>query len=177
MGMLSRALVAKEWLCEENAPNLGIFVRCHRLAPIVGNPIAHLIQGPYAVGQPEHFPREVHRHLLKACEESPTDDVVIGGMELENLLQPVQDRPGDYVHSVVRTSLLRSKEAMTTRVRCAIYTRKSSEEGLEQSFNSLDAQREACEAYVLSQRHEGWHPASTRYDDGGFSGGNMERQG
>ena len=60
---------------------------------------------------------------------------------------------------------------------CAIYTRKSSEEGLEQSFNSLDAQREACEAYILSQRHEGWHVVSTRYDDGGFSGGNMERPG
>jgi DNA invertase Pin-like site-specific DNA recombinase len=54
---------------------------------------------------------------------------------------------------------------------------KSSEEGLEQSFNSLDAQREACEAYILSQRHEGWHVVSTRYDDGGFSGGNMERPG
>jgi len=66
---------------------------------------------------------------------------------------------------------------MTTRVRCAIYTRKSSEEGLEQSFNSLDTQREACEAYILSQRHEGWHVVSTRYDDGGFSGGNMERPG
>jgi site-specific DNA recombinase len=66
---------------------------------------------------------------------------------------------------------------MTARVRCAVYTRKSSEEGLEQSFNSLDAQREACEAYILSQRHEGWHAVSTRYDDGGFSGGTMERPG
>ncbi len=66
---------------------------------------------------------------------------------------------------------------MTARVRCATYTRKSSEEGLEQSFNSLDAQREACEAYILSQRHEGWHAVATRYDDGGFSGGNMERPG
>src|SRR5271154_1705856 len=66
---------------------------------------------------------------------------------------------------------------MTARVRCAVYTRKSSEEGLEQSFNSLDAQREACEAYILSQRHEGWHAVTTRYDDGGFSGGNMERPG
>jgi site-specific DNA recombinase len=61
------------------------------------------------------------------------------------------------------------------RVRCAIYTRKSSEEGLEQSFNSLDAQREACEAYILSQRHEGWQLLPARYDDGGFSGGTMER--
>jgi site-specific DNA recombinase len=59
--------------------------------------------------------------------------------------------------------------------RCAIYTRKSSEEGLEQEFNSLAAQREACEAYIRSQCHEGWMLARTRYDDGGFSGGNMER--
>jgi site-specific DNA recombinase len=60
-------------------------------------------------------------------------------------------------------------------LRCAIYTRKSSEEGLEQSFNSLDAQREACEAYVLSQRQEGWRVVETHYDDGGYSGGSMER--
>ena len=58
---------------------------------------------------------------------------------------------------------------------CAIYTRKSSEEGLEQGFNSLDAQREACEAYILSQKSQGWKGSSARYDDGGFSGGNMNR--
>jgi site-specific DNA recombinase len=62
-----------------------------------------------------------------------------------------------------------------SRKRCAIYTRKSSEEGLEQEFNSLQAQSEACEAYIRSQRHEGWGLARTRYDDGGFSGGNIER--
>src|SRR5215468_820535 len=61
--------------------------------------------------------------------------------------------------------------------RCAIYTRKSSEEGLEQEFNSLAAQHEACEAYIRSQCHEGWVLARTRYDDGGFSGGNLERPG
>jgi len=61
------------------------------------------------------------------------------------------------------------------RLRCAIYTRKSSEEGLEQEFNSLDAQREACEAFIASQRHEGWMLLRERYDDGGFSGGTMER--
>src|SRR5436305_8420137 len=61
------------------------------------------------------------------------------------------------------------------RRRCAIYTRKSSEEGLEQEFNSLAAQREACEAYIRSQQHEGWVLSRTRYDDGGFSGGNLER--
>ncbi len=59
--------------------------------------------------------------------------------------------------------------------RCAIYTRKSSDEGLEQGFNSLDAQREACEAYVKSQANEGWQASEARYDDGGFSGGSMER--
>src|SRR5215203_3486569 len=63
------------------------------------------------------------------------------------------------------------------KVRCAIYTRKSSEEGLEQDFNSLDAQREACLAYVRSQKGEGWSAHSTHYDDGGWSGGNMERPG
>src|SRR5260370_4480907 len=62
-----------------------------------------------------------------------------------------------------------------SRKRCAIYTRKSSEEGLEQEFNSLQAQCEACEAYIRSQRHEGWALARTRYADGGFSGGSMER--
>src|SRR5580704_12655925 len=61
------------------------------------------------------------------------------------------------------------------KARCAIYTRKSSEEGLEQAFNSLDAQREACVAFILSQKHEGWTVLPTLYDDGGFSGGTMER--
>jgi len=60
-------------------------------------------------------------------------------------------------------------------VKCAIYTRKSSEDGLEQEFNSLDAQREACEAYIQSQKHEGWSVLPGLYDDGGFSGGNMQR--
>ena len=65
----------------------------------------------------------------------------------------------------------------TKRLRCAIYTRKSTEEGLEKAFNSLDAQREACAAYVLSQRHEGWTLLPDFYDDGGFTGGNMDRPG
>ena len=63
------------------------------------------------------------------------------------------------------------------KTRCAIYTRKSTEDGLEQDFNSLDAQREACVAYILSQTHEGWEGTSELYDDGGFSGGSMERPG
>ena len=68
---------------------------------------------------------------------------------------------------------------MTTAkiIRCAIYTRKSTEEGLEQAFNSLDAQREACAAYIASQKHEGWIASPELYDDGGFSGGNMNRPG
>lgn len=62
-------------------------------------------------------------------------------------------------------------------VRCAIYTRKSTEDGLEQEYNSLDAQYDACTAYALSQRHEGWTVTKDRYDDGGFSGGTLERPG
>ena len=62
---------------------------------------------------------------------------------------------------------------MSKRVRCAIYTRKSTEEGLEQDFNSLDAQREACEAYIQSQRGQGWVIQRKRYHDGGISGGTM----
>src|SRR5580693_2400606 len=78
---------------------------------------------------------------------------------------------------MVRSTLLRFEGLqMTTRLlRCAIYTRKSSEEGLEQNFNSLHAQREACAAYIQSQKHEGWKLLPTAYDDGGFSGGNMDR--
>lgn len=64
---------------------------------------------------------------------------------------------------------------MSKQLRCAVYTRKSSEEGLEQDFNSLHAQREACEAFIKSQKHEGWHLIKTAYDDGGISGGTMER--
>src|SRR5579872_4181308 len=99
------------------------------------------------------------------------------------LSEPFRDCEEDYWHAVVRTSLLWTQEqqilrkaaAVTKQVRCAIYTRKSSEEGLEQSFNSLEAQREASTAYILSQKHEGWTSLPDRYDDGGFSGGNMDR--
>jgi len=70
-----------------------------------------------------------------------------------------------------------SRHEVKRKVRCAVYTRKSSEEGLELAFNSLDAQREACAAYVDSQRHEGWLALDDRYDDGGYSGGTLERPG
>lgn len=70
---------------------------------------------------------------------------------------------------------MRERGTPTAPVRCAVYTRKSTEEGLDQDFNSLDAQREACGAYILSQRHEGWVAVPDIYDDGGYSGGTMER--
>ncbi|WVH09261.1 MAG: Site-specific recombinase [Fluviibacter phosphoraccumulans EoVTN8] len=85
-------------------------------------------------------------------------------------------RQGNYRHGLVGPGLLRT-EKMKVNLPCAIYTRKSSEEGLEQGFNSLDAQREACEAYIASQKHEGWKALPFQYDDGGFSGDNMERPG
>ena len=73
------------------------------------------------------------------------------------------------------TKSARSSPRRNARVRCAIYTRKSSEEGLEQQFNSLQAQREAREAFINSQRHEGWVCLRADYDDGGFSGATMGR--
>src|SRR4051812_23128700 len=72
---------------------------------------------------------------------------------------------------MIKPAVIRPRRAL----RCAIYTRKSSEEGLEQAFNSLHAQREACEAYIKSQRHEGWTCLAQAYDDGGLSGATMER--
>ena len=67
------------------------------------------------------------------------------------------------------------KKPIVRKLRCAVYTRKSSEEGLDMEFNSLDAQRESCESYVASQKAEGWVAVNERYDDGGFSGGNLDR--
>jgi DNA invertase Pin-like site-specific DNA recombinase len=72
---------------------------------------------------------------------------------------------------MTKAATIRPRRAL----RCAIYTRKSSEEGLEQAFNSLHAQREACEAYIRSQRHEGWTCLGQAYDDGGLSGATMDR--
>ena len=67
------------------------------------------------------------------------------------------------------------QNASTPQIRCAIYSRKSSDDGLDQEFNSLDAQRESGEAFIASQKNEGWICLPTKYDDGGFSGGNMDR--
>jgi site-specific DNA recombinase len=71
----------------------------------------------------------------------------------------------------------RMTKPIVRKLRCAIYTRKSSEEGLDQEFNSLHAQREACEAYIASQRSEGWVLVRDQYDDGGISGGTLDRPG
>src|SRR5262249_8055638 len=73
------------------------------------------------------------------------------------------------------THTRKAKTAPISPVRCAIYTRKSTEEGLDQDFNSLDAQREAAEAYIHSQAHAGWTALPDRYDDGGYSGSNLQR--
>src|SRR5271154_2787331 len=75
----------------------------------------------------------------------------------------------------MRNSQLPQQADKLKAVRCAFYTRKSTEEGLQQDFNTLDAQRESAEAYVSSQKAEGWVCLPDRYDDGGFTGGNMER--
>ena len=74
-------------------------------------------------------------------------------------------------------SRAKKKVPAKSTVRCAIYTRKSSEEGLDQEFNSLDAQREAAESFIASQKAEGWTALPDRYDDGGYSGGSIERPG
>ena len=81
----------------------------------------------------------------------------------------------DHNRSEVRDADGVDLQRVTGKLRCAVYTRKSSEEGLEMEFNSLDAQREACEAYIVSQRGEGWILVPDRYDDGGVSGGTLDR--
>ena len=110
--------------------------------------------------------------------------VLARGFEYDepDLREPVRDRPPDHRHALERPTLFRAArgQPMTASrraksVRCAIYTRKSTEHGLELEFNSLDAQREACEAYIKSQVHEGWRALPARYDDPAYSGGNLER--
>ena len=79
------------------------------------------------------------------------------------------------VAKCTRMTMWLTKGATVRKLRCAVYTRKSSEEGLDMAFNSLDAQRDACAAYIASQKSEGWVALPGRYDDGGFSGGTLER--
>jgi len=118
------------------------------------------------------YPGVARKQLCGRC--SPRRRTVEG----EVLLLPFSSRAGDHGQTVEWTEVLRHRpegRSMKPRLRCAIYTRKSTEEGLEQEFNSLDAQREAGEAFVQSQKQEGWSLIESRYDDGAFSGGNLNR--
>jgi len=122
--------------------------------------------------------RDTCASITASCTRSPSSTPATSTRN--DLPQPDRNCQGHHRLEVVRPSLLRSAprqegDCPMNRIRCAIYTRKSSEEGLEQAFNSLDAQREACEAYIRSQKHEGWQMIATHYDDGGYSGGNMDR--
>src|ERR1700716_2633244 len=104
---------------------------------------------------------------IGACPGSPAPSPAPPGMD------PASSASGRPRPSHHQRWAMAANERKT--LRCAIYTRKSSEHGLEQDFNSLDAQREAAEAYIKSQAHEGWRLVKTRYDDGGISGGTLER--
>src|SRR5262249_13830648 len=107
-------------------------------------------------------------------------------LERQDLSQPVERRLRDHRHPLERPEILRAARESIERlltmkrksakpVRCAIYTRVSTEQGLEQDFNSLDAQYDASQAYIRSQTHAGWTLLRAKYDDGGFSGGNTDR--
>src|SRR3954451_11038743 len=102
-----------------------------------------------------------------------------GALSWSTLSVLVRSGAPDHRGQMVRPAFLRG-QGVTVKVairRCAVYTRKSSEEGLEQDFNSLHAQRDACEAFIRSQRGEGWRLVEAGYDDGGLSGGTLERPG
>src|SRR5450631_3134300 len=107
-------------------------------------------------------------------------------LEWQNLSEPVEGCFRDHGHPLERTEVLRpSRQAFERNrlmmavsnkpIRCAIYTRVSTDQGLDQDFNSLDAQHEASQAYIRSQVHAGWTLLRSKYDDGGFSGGNTDR--
>src|ERR1700747_1794310 len=107
-------------------------------------------------------------------------------LEWQHLSEPVEGGLRDHRHALERAEILRSarqtsegvltmKAGSTKVVRCAIYTRVSTDQGLEQDFNSLDAQYEASQAYIRSQAHAGWTLLRAKYDDGGFSGGHTDR--
>src|SRR5262249_47558464 len=101
----------------------------------------------------------------------------------QDIPEPVRNCARYHGHSLVRASVFRSARQGAfqvsanplKRLRGAIYPRVSTDNGLDQEFNSLDAQHEAAEAYIRSQAHEGWSPIRTRYDDGGYSGGSTDR--
>ena len=98
-----------------------------------------------------------------------------GARQVRSRRKPVSGRRRAARLARAQRILPRRRQPMTASVRCAIYTRVSTDAGLEQDFNSLDAQRESAEAYIKSQAHEGWRLVRERFDDGGYSGGSMER--
>src|SRR6476660_3889156 len=110
------------------------------------------------------------RRSSKSPKRSPAS---IGGALASSVLCRQSHRTGATDATMAKSAT--ASRPPNRKMRCAIYTRKSSEEGREQAFNSLDAQREACAAFVLSQKHEGWVVLPALYDDGGFSGGTMDR--
>jgi len=115
-----------------------------------------------------------------ASEDYSCADQHIGGLRRGKMNRisgdhGIEHSGGKWSVGSTMAELEKTPKRPARKTRCAIYTRKSSEEGLEQAFNSLDAQREACAAYILSQKHEGWTVLPTQYDDGGFSGGTTER--
>src|SRR5262245_56612491 len=96
-------------------------------------------------------------------------------MEWIPVLRPDPEEEEGLMARALRNGRRRLAAVEVAPIRCAIYTRKSTDEGLDRDFNSLDNQRDAAENYIRSQRHEGWEVVPDRYDDGGFSGGHLER--
>src|SRR4051794_37562015 len=100
----------------------------------------------------------------------------LGFLRPQDLIGSEMTRPRiDSLRRSARQVAATSIAGQARKVHCAVYTRKSTDEGLDMDFNSLDAQRESCGAYISSQKSEGWLLLPDRYDDGGFSGGTMER--
>ena len=145
-----------------------------RAAPDRGGSAGDGVQHPRIARPGAHLVREWNGRTYQV-------EVHEGGLPdgRSDLAVALGDREAHHGHDMVRSALLRpvgqGRGQVVKKIRCAIYTRKSSEDGLEQEFNSLHAQREACAAYVASQKHEGWVLLPEAYDDGGLSGGSLER--
>jgi hypothetical protein len=117
------------------------------------------------------MPMSRHQRI-PACSESSRAHHIQARL-IHNPKLSVHDGPERPSNEGAMAESERTPRRFAKKARCAIYTRKSSEEGLKQAFNSLDAQREACAAFILSQKHEGWTVLPALYDDGGFSGGTL----
>ena len=144
-------------------------------------PLRDLLRNVFPNGEPAREPSLIRewrgvRHRVTVLD----NDVVYRGRRYKSLSEVARAITGTRWSGPLFFGSEESRPrrrcvANTPIKRCAIYTRKSSEEGLEQDYNSLHAQREACEAFIRSQAGEGWRLVKTAYDDGGFSGGTMER--